>query len=880
MPSLPNVAEPDIDVESVYRIRAALFSLIQQGVVDSSVLKYLFRGDKAIADEAILWDFKAELPQLPRGVNVSDSRHRLHDYKMHEIVKDAVSFYNSYGGYLIAGVDDTDRVVRGYSGMFDTHELNEKIQGVTGHNVECIYRLVHHDIGPKQIPVGLLFIPRRSPTLPPAQFRRDSPRNDYNKYAYRGGEFYIRERDNSKPASKPDEFEFLFSDVRRSIFVAIQSSKTLLENNLPPREAELVKFIGREEELTKLWSWLVDAFDPIKLISGLGGLGKTSLAYTFAERFVYQAPRPFEKLIWLGAKTHTFRATRNAYIDTARVDFSRIDEFLCGLLSETGCPDSDISRTKGLIELKELTLDHLQTYRYLLVVDDIDTLSDNDQQELYQLIFQLCAKADAKAIITARRNLGLPEGHFSQIKGLLEPDFRAFVAERAHALGVSVPSPQVMSNLMHTTGGSPLFALSILRLVSTGDRFDRAIGKWRGADGEKVRDAAFSREVGRLKDIEVRTLAAAVYLGPTSKVELASVLHLSEFEIQEAVDTLRQFSMIVADSNLPGGATLIIPDAIASMVTIVEQRVSDYETIKDRCARQRKITADPEPHVRDAFRRTVAFLKAGDNENALKTAEAVLTLLPENRDLLYLLGRCQLESEPILAVEAENSFQKAYDRGCRRRDLFEMWLKLRGMREDWIGVIKLSQLGEAEPGVIGRFAVVRAQAHRNVCERHIRGNQYEDAAKAYVEGIEHMKAVLQKDIEDYIRPEVQDAQRKLLRGWLGVTKRISDEIRRPRRYFRATATGALTYSFFDRNALLSGLEAFASTISSVKSKSRITSLDLNQLKVDFNMLGKVLAVMQSRQLQPKLIFEISQIRDHLEEEIFNLEITQFVLAKT
>ena len=47
---------------------------------------------------------------------------------------------------------------------------------------------------------------------------------------------------------------------------------------------------------------------------------------------------------------------------------------------------------------------------------------------------------------------------------------------------------------------------------------------------------------------------------------------------------------------LPGGATLVIPDAIASMVKIVEQRVPDYHTIKDRCARQRKITAET-PYV-------------------------------------------------------------------------------------------------------------------------------------------------------------------------------------------------------------------------------------------------------------------------------------------
>jgi tetratricopeptide (TPR) repeat protein len=551
-----------------------------------------------------------------------------------------------------------------------------------------------------------------------------------------------------------------------------------------------------------------------------------------------------------------------------KANFSDIEEFFRALLGQTACPNEEIEEASGAYELMKLAVEHLKMFKFLLIVDDLDTLGDEDQSRLHQLLVQLCSRSEAKAIITARRNLSLPEGDFLAVEGLPETDFRIFVGERCKLLSISPPTGSLMRGLMRVTGGSPLFALSILRLVAEdGSQLDQAISRWRGADGEKVRNAAFSREVDRLKEFEARTLLASAYLSPTSKVELAAVLRLNEFETTEAIQTLRQFSMIATQTDLPGGARLVIPDAVAAMINIVEQRVSGYEAIKVKCAKQREISADPEPYLRDALTRTIAFLKRANPEEALDTVRAAMANLPEHYDLFYLLGKCYLEANPVAPTESEEAFQAAFDRGCRRQDLFESWLRLRGLRENWDGVIKLSQLAERERGVNNRFVISRAEAYTKIAEQYERSTEFEQAVSIYDKAIEDFKSVLQIAGSSHFAGEIKAAQRRLIQRRLAVIKEIAERANRPRKYFRDVVSTAKTYAFFDRNALLSGLEAFSQTIDSVEGKARISTLDITNANTDLRLSKDLLSTMR---YDEKLKAEIARIIDALSARISHL----------
>lgn len=279
--------------DSVYLRRASVANLIEQGVVDNRVLEQLIVDGFGIGDEAVLWDFKSELPVMP-NVKINDHLKQQYDFKFSQIVKDAVSFHNSYGGYLISGVDDQTRAIVGCPNEFDASDLNKRIQGATGASVETTFRLLTWtDRGGVEKNLGLLFIPKRDEGKLPVQFKKSATANEAGKRAYEQNDFYFRERDACRPAVSAEELEFLYGTRNISYTQAI----SFIENNLPPRDADLERLIGRDEVLADLWKWLADTFSPVKILSGLGGVGKTSIAYTFSERLIYRTAVHIDRLV-------------------------------------------------------------------------------------------------------------------------------------------------------------------------------------------------------------------------------------------------------------------------------------------------------------------------------------------------------------------------------------------------------------------------------------------------------------------------------------------------------------------------------------------------------------------------------------------------------
>ena len=425
----------DVVFESAFQKRSTIADLVERGITDATILSQLILNGTAISDEAVLWDFKREMPVLPAGVKLNEATRRLYDAKFAEIVKDCVALYNSYGGYLIAGVDNTTRSLVGFSGAFDAPEINKRIHAATEVSIETIFRVVSFAEGIAQpVQLGLLFIPKRAAGLRPAAFKKDAPEGPNSQRAYRQSDFYLRERDNCRPAKTPEDFEFLFS--QRLIDLPYRRKK-FIENNLPARDAELRHLIGREEELSALWAWLPDAFSPVKILCGLGGVGKTSIAYTFAERLLYQAPEYIDKIFWLGAKPETYLALTGKLMET-RLDFETIEELLTAIILEAGCPPEQIPESPSREALLTLAQQHMSSHSYVLVIDNVDSLNDDDQKKILSLFVQLCSVAKAKAILTARRNLGAAHDTFVEVKGLLPEDFRFLISEKSKLLKVNL----------------------------------------------------------------------------------------------------------------------------------------------------------------------------------------------------------------------------------------------------------------------------------------------------------------------------------------------------------------------------------------------------------------------------------------------------------
>jgi tetratricopeptide (TPR) repeat protein len=562
---------------------------------------------------------------------------------------------------------------------------------------------------------------------------------------------------------------------------------------------------------------------------------------------IYNTATSFDRVIWLGAKVATFSGSQNVDVALPRTDFDTVEALLTQILLESGCPPEQLPDNPSQDELSELAVEHLKAYKYLLLIDNADTLPDEVQHHVFHLLTQICSMSRCKAIITARRNLGASRSVYTEIEGLSGATFNVFVEDKCKLLGVNVPSQDEMRNLLAVSGGSPLFTLSVVRLVSLGDSYRAAINNWRGSDGEAVREAAFSREISRLRPHEGRVLLALCYLQSASLAELSAVLKITRFEIQAALDGLRAFSMTNIDTSLPGGGVFKLPVSLTLVNDLLERRISDWKAIKAECSRFNSLRENKTPFVGQAITRAVALLRSDQKPQALEVAGQACADLPESPDLHCLLGRCL--SENGRAGEAEDAFQKAHDLGCRKKDLFDGWLAVVNRSRDWRRVVEVTDLAESALAVC-RYATARIEAKMNGGDELARASLYPEASTAYTAAMNDIRGALEKYSFSGDRAALRRLNELLASRWLGSVKMEAE--RQPdgnRRVFGAVHKAAMTYKFWNERSLAAGLSALQHWTERVGARQSISDTNREHLAV---AKGRVSELLENVAFKPQL----------------------------
>ncbi len=516
--------------------------------------------------------------------------------------------------------------------------------------------------------------------------------------------------------------------------------------------------------------------------------------YTFAERLIYHSHAGIDRVIWLGAKPETWSGSKGTFVKSSRVDFKNISEALVQLLAESGCPPEQVPDSPSLDELLRLGVEHLSAFNYLIVLDNLDSLSDADQQLMLHLMVQLCSSSKTKAILTARRNLGATTTIVTYLSGLNKEDFTKFVSDKWRQLKLSADasiSQQTVNALYDASNGSPLFALSILRLVSLGDSIKGAIDNWKGADGEAVRKAAFQREIGRLKGNEARVFLVLSYLERASVDEIAVILKLNRYEVQNALEALQGFSMTTTEAALPGGAAFQIPSTLALVSDLVEARVADWKNIKSRCRSHVEIAKNRGQFVGIAVKRTIARLSTGDNAGAHEIVDGALANLPLNQDLHCLSAKVFADAGDI--ARAEESFGKSYELGCRKRELFDGWVDILRRREDWREMARVAAIAEEQLQTC-QFQLIRDKALMWLGDQAARSGDFVNAEQEYRRALENIKAATCQYSFGADRAQLWQLNETLIVRWLGVVRMIwPPDGAGLRQYFNACLNAILKY---------------------------------------------------------------------------------------
>lgn len=315
---------------------------------------------------------------------------------------------------------------------------------------------------------------------------------------------------------------------------------TTIPHNLP----RLQPFFGREEELEAI----KNALDPESrtwgvLIDGPGGMGKTSLAV----RAAYDCPPElFQRIIFVSIKDREMDDDGERKLGNLLVPgFLEMLNEIARELGHTDIPKSAEDQRSRLV------LDALRGTQTLLILDNLESLTKDDRDRLFNVVNRL--PQGCKAILTSRRRIG--SGSVELILEKLSQeaalDTLAEMAKRNTLLAKTSEAERIA--LYTQTGGKPLLLRWTAGQMGRGScrTFTDAIIFLRScpADNDPL-EFIFGDLAKEFSKEEEQVLCALTYFSLPTKVEhIAVVADLKEPPAENALRSLANRSLVTPDEE-------------------------------------------------------------------------------------------------------------------------------------------------------------------------------------------------------------------------------------------------------------------------------------------------------------------------------------------
>lgn len=317
-------------------------------------------------------------------------------------------------------------------------------------------------------------------------------------------------------------------------------AKTSTPNNLP----RLQPFFGRTEELKQI----AEALDPESrtwgaLIDGPGGMGKTSLAV----RAAYDCPPgQFQRIIFVSVKDHEL--DDDGVRKLGGFLLPGFLEMLNELARELGQPDITKAPEDQRIRL---LLDTLRPAQALLILDNLESLTKDDRDQLFTFVKRL--PQGCKATLTSRRRLG-SGSELLILEKLDQSAALETLADLARHNPLLARTSEAERIALYTqTGGNPLLLRWVAGQLGRGScrTFTDALHFLRSCPpGNDPLEFIFGDLAREFTKDEEQVLVALSYFTLPAKVEhIAAVAGLDEAPVETALRTLTNRSLVVPDQE-------------------------------------------------------------------------------------------------------------------------------------------------------------------------------------------------------------------------------------------------------------------------------------------------------------------------------------------
>ncbi|MEZ8456617.1 RNA-binding domain-containing protein [Vibrio cyclitrophicus] len=655
----------------VIQVKREIYEGILHGSVSKSIIDNLVRPDGSfLPKECELWDYKNTFE------NTKDAYLKT--------LKSIISFHNTYGGYLIFGVDEIEKdasfVLNGVEkNLIDQQKLRGQFDKYFNQRLDLTYEEIVMPSDKGNLIIGLLHIPKRGKKNHSIASIVDGA-NSKGKIILEKDTVYIRKTDECKRVTSQADFEFLVSDRHFDAEHGVPKKvrKNIIEHNLPDKNFICPDFIGRFEILQELWSWLSDDFKYTNVLAADGGKGKTSIAYEFSQLIIQSGTELFEQVIWLTAKKEQFKAAYNQYVEVPETHYKDLESLLREVCLRTGSLDDEVSEFT-LQQLQRSARDGLALIPSFVVVDDIDSNSPEEQKRIMEIARSI-ASTSSRVLMTTRANNIYSTDSSILVPGLRGKEYIELVNTLCSSLGLPSFNEKNIGKLNAASEGSPLFTESILRLCKLGHSLESAIEDWSGKSGDTVREAALRKEVSELSPEAIKILLTICYVGDLSRSELHQYTDFENSEVNIALEQLGNLflvsSMRFIEEEPRFESTSSISKLVLSLANEIVPNSEEYiKRIREIAEGLEANTQVHIPEVGAAVRQCNSLLASKRFSDSRNTVRALITKprFKENSDLYFILAKTDYE-DPLVSDEvARKSFGEAFIKGQRKPAFFEMW---------------------------------------------------------------------------------------------------------------------------------------------------------------------------------------------------------------
>ncbi|MFY0634787.1 MAG: hypothetical protein JXQ91_13320 [Vannielia sp.] len=340
-----------------------------------------------------------------------------------------------------------------------------------------------------------------------------------------------RELSKSRPLLWPDllrTIEKLENDqdyILRIEFSPEVFESTEILHNLPLPDFDDTGFIGREDQLGKIRKALNGAF-PVVTITGEGGLGKTALALKSCYDLLDDTECNFDAIIWTTAKATRLTGKEIREIDNAITSSLGIFEVAA---------DQIDSSSEG--EPLERLLNQLEAFPILLVIDNLETILDENIRSLVQRV-----PSGSKILFTTKRSIGaydypLPLEPFSPNEAAFY--LRSIARFWGQTEIAQAPADQILK-YCNRLQNNPLFIKWFVQAVASGEPPQRVL-----ADPKVVLRFCLSSVFEKLSDPSQRILQTLAFdsRGATESL-IGYFSELEPSEVQRSLTELMASNLV------------------------------------------------------------------------------------------------------------------------------------------------------------------------------------------------------------------------------------------------------------------------------------------------------------------------------------------------